>query len=295
MAESHPRERLLTALSQNGRASLEALARSTDLPTAVVRQCLRELADTGVQIRGIVHPSVFGQHALAHVLIDPTRSAAATIDVLMEMPEIPYITRVAGEFSIAAEVRVADRAALARMIETITAMPEVRRLHFDEYGDIVKDAMVRMHGTGKLSLSPTDRILLRELQRDGRAPYAALAREVDLTTAAARARVLRLIESGVIHIGIRTKSGDGMVQVGFGLFGTPSNRVVEALLPRASIEYLATSIGRSNVIGTIRASSLGAVSQELDAIQAVPGVSNVSSWTHLEIAKEHYETGDPTA
>lgn len=292
ISDSHPRELLLSVLAQDGRASVEALARSTGLSTGQIRQLLRELTSDGVEVRGIMHPSVFGQHALAHVLISPTLSVRATIDVLVAMPEIPYVTQVAGEFSIAAEIRVADRAALGRMIERITALPEVRQLYFDEYFDIVKDAIVRVRRRGEIMLDATDRVLLRELQLDGRAPFAALARRVNLSTASARARVLRLLDSGVINIGIRTRSQRGSLQIGFRLFGTPSDTVADALLTRGSVEYLATSMGRSNFIGTIRVPTLAVAAAELAAIQVIPGVSDLSSWVHLEIVKEHYEFKD---
>ena len=49
-------------------------------------------------------------------------------------------------------------------------------------------------------LDEVDRALIDALVADGRASYAALARRIGMSQAAIKARVLRLLDSGVIHI-----------------------------------------------------------------------------------------------
>ncbi len=51
-----------------------------------------------------------------------------------------------------------------------------------------------------VDLDDTDRALIDSLVADGRASYAALARRIGMSQAAVKARVIRLIDSGVIHI-----------------------------------------------------------------------------------------------
>ena len=51
-----------------------------------------------------------------------------------------------------------------------------------------------------VDLDSIDRALIDSLVADGRASYAALARHMSMSQAAVKARVIRLIDSGVIHI-----------------------------------------------------------------------------------------------
>ena len=54
--------------------------------------------------------------------------------------------------------------------------------------------------TAMVELDEIDRALIDSLVADGRASYAALARRIDMSQAAVKARVLRLLNSGAIHI-----------------------------------------------------------------------------------------------
>ncbi|WP_159500512.1 Lrp/AsnC family transcriptional regulator [Microbacterium sp. 18062] len=289
MSASRARDALLSALAEDGRASVEALGRATGLSGAHTRQLLAQLADENIEVRGIVHPSVFGQHAFAHLLLASHGSPAALADALGRRPEIPYVTRVAGELPVAAEVRVADRPALAELLDTIRRLPEVRRVEVDEYLDIVKDAMVALHPLADVAVDGIDRVLLRRLQADGRESYASLARAVGLTTAAARARVLRLIDSGVVQIGIRQQARQDSLQIGFRLTAKGIVETRTALSRRPAIEYLATTIGRSGFVGTIRVPSLEEAETELDAMHSLDGVTELASWAHLAVTKELYD------
>ncbi len=64
----------------------------------------------------------------------------------------------------------------------------------EHLGDLAYD-----HAT-MADLDGIDRALIDGLVADGRASYAALARRIDMSQAAVKARVIRLIDSGVIHI-----------------------------------------------------------------------------------------------
>ena len=64
----------------------------------------------------------------------------------------------------------------------------------ERYGNLAYD-----HAT-MADLDGIDRALIDGLVADGRASYAALARRIDMSQAAVKARVIRLLDSGVIHI-----------------------------------------------------------------------------------------------
>ena len=56
------------------------------------------------------------------------------------------------------------------------------------------------HDVAVVELDDIDRALIDSLVVDGRASYAALARRIGMSQAAVKARVLRLLDSGAIHI-----------------------------------------------------------------------------------------------
>jgi DNA-binding Lrp family transcriptional regulator len=290
MSASRARDALLAALIDDGRASVEALGRATGLSASRVRQVLGELDENHVSVRGIIHPSVFGQRALAHLQVMPAGSATAVLHQLAANPAIPYVTRVSGEFGVSAEVRVRDRTQLSTIIDGVRDLASVARVDVDEYLDVVKDAMVRLRPVEDAQLDAVDRILLARLQANGRESYASLARHVSLTTASARARVLRLLEAGVVRIGVRQRSRHDSLQVGFRVVSTRRDEVTEALLPRPAVEYLAASVGRSSFVGTLRVPTLEAAAAELDAIESIDGVTQTHSWMHLAVVKEQYDT-----
>ncbi|MGO8608680.1 Lrp/AsnC family transcriptional regulator, partial [Rhizobium johnstonii] len=129
-----------------------------------------------------------------------------------------------------------------------------------------------------MHLDAIDRVLLHELQLDGRSSYASLARAVELTTASARARVLRLIEAGVVQIGVRQQARHDSLQIGFRIVATADARLESALRARTAVEYLATSVGRSSFVGTLRVSALHEASAELDALTDIVGAGTLSTW-----------------
>lgn len=292
MTPSPARRALLAALIADGRASVEALARATGQTVSQTRTLLAALVEDHIEVRGIIHPSVFGQHAIAHLLVTVGGSTQSVIDALVDDSGVPYITRVAGEATIAAEIRVADRAALATSIQRIRGLAGVVSVDVDEYLDVVKDAMVTLHPLGDVHLDGIDRVLLHELQLDGRSSYASLARAVELTTASARARVLRLIESGVVQIGVRQQARHDSLQIGFRIVATGDENLEAALRARTAVEYLATSVGRSSYVGTVRVSTLHDAAAELDALTDLVGVGAISTWVHLSVVKERYDSLD---
>src|SRR5690606_5074624 len=144
---------------------------------------------------------------------------------------------------------------------------------------------------GEVSLDDIDWRLLHELQRDGRAPYTRLAHVIGLSQAATRARVVRLMRSGVIQVtGLADPLALGAAELGgFGLVVTGGLRkVAEAVAAQDGVRYLATGFGRYDIVGQAEATSRSGLVAVLDAIRSVPGVTVRESWHHLDVVKECY-------
>ncbi|MBM9469527.1 Lrp/AsnC family transcriptional regulator [Nakamurella leprariae] len=293
-------EALLGALAQDGRAGVEALARTTGLPRGTVRTRTQRLLAEVVDVLGIVHPAVFGltEYALVRVAatgpVGPVAAAVAALDA------VPFVSVTAGETALVAEVRTRTRAALAGTVARIAAAPGVLSAESSPYLEILKDASVAATPTGDdtvASGAPTepvdalDRRLLAELQRDGRLSYSSLAEGVGLSVGATRTRVLRLLDTGVLHIGVRPRPvAAGLVQAGVAMAAHgPVEPLIEQLRRVDSVTYLATALGRWPLIATVRAESLGGLADQLDRVRSLPGAGPSTTWTHLRLVKERYQ------
>jgi DNA-binding Lrp family transcriptional regulator len=137
----------------------------------------------------------------------------------------------------------------------------------------------------------TDLALLRALQEDGRASYVALAPLVGLSAAGVRRRVMRLLEERVVRIGAvaRPSGADRQGAMGLGLrLDGDHGPVIAALEKMPTVTFVARTLGRFDVLVTMRAGATARSVTAVDAVRALPGVNEVETWTHLAVVKESY-------
>ncbi|MFI5953642.1 Lrp/AsnC family transcriptional regulator [Cryptosporangium sp. NPDC051539] len=284
---------LLAELRQDGRATFEALAQAVGLSRPAVTARMRRLLESGlVTIVGVVHPSVFGLTAYAHVGLTVQGPALPVAELLRTFDEVPFLSAVAGRFSLIAELRCADQPALAATIRRVAALPGVRKVETGVYTEIRKDTHFPpgpYHEVGEID--EIDRGLLAHLRRDGRATFDSLAAGVGLSTSAARTRVLRLLDSGAVHVGARVsaRAWGAPLLTGFEVtVGGDPGPVVAVLEEVPQIQYLATAVGRADVICTAVTYEADETLRLLDDVRGMPGVLGLEAWTHLDVLKEKY-------
>jgi len=284
---------LLAHLQRDGRATYEALSRTLGLSRPSARARMLRLLESGVvRIVGVVHPSVFGLDAYAHVAVTVRGPVLAVAEQIAAMEDAVFVSVIAGEYSLVAELRSQTQATLAGDIRLICALPGVQRVDTAIYTEILKDTFFPPGLYQPTVLDEVDRRLLALLQRDGRTSFADLGEAVGLSTSAARTRVLRLQESGTVHVGARVHPGAlGMAQVlGVALsFDARADEALETIRRMTQVDYLATAIGRCDAVCTIMNHSAEGVFQLLETIRAVPGVRSVESYTHLRLVRESYD------
>lgn len=281
------KEAVSAALAVDGRMSVEALSRSLGPSSTMIRRAMTSLADDGISVRAVVHPSVLGLHTCAHLRLTVEGPLEHAVQALCAREEVPFVSHTAGGHTLSAEVRVADRLTLADVVSELAALPGVVATELDEYLDIVRDASLDLPRPIVLNpLDDIDRALVTELQADGRRSFAAMGEQVGLTTASTRSRVLRLIETGALSIGVRRRPGPGTIQVGYRLSAPTID--VDTLKQLPGVSYLATTLGSANFVGTLTCPSLRDASTSLAQLRALPGVRALHSWTHLDVLKEIY-------
>jgi DNA-binding Lrp family transcriptional regulator len=284
---------LVWLLRDDGRLSFESLAQAVGLSRTAVRARLERLMGGGsLRVVGIVHPSILGLTALGHVAIDHHGEALALAQEIAEFDEAPFVSVIAGRDGVIAELQCTDIDAFEAAVVRIRGIAAVRRVETSLYARVHKNAYAPVGQPRALELDDADLQIIGELQRDGRLPFAEMGKRVALSPSAARTRVLRLTDAGLIRIsGILNPTVLGMNEMcGFDLSlagGGEQALAVIAAMP--NISYLAAAIGRADAVGTLIAGHTSEIRASLDQIRALPGVLALRSWIHLDLVKERYE------
>jgi len=282
--------RILDELRLDGRIGRNELAATLGASRPTVSKRLNALLTTGrARVVGVVHPATIGLQALAHVSISvdqPVRRVAAGLAALAE---VPYVSLTSGRYPLLAEIRTLGPAQLAAALDRIRGIDGVRETNTLTYSDLLIDV-----GGPKASAATIDALdmrLLEVLQADGRASYATLAAAAGTSPGTARLRVKRLIEEGVVHIGMLSgvTQGDSEFAVGFGVRTRGHTAGLAPLLAEIpGLHFLAATIGRFDLVGTVHGAAPEEIVAALDTIRALRPVLEVDSWVHLVTVKERY-------
>lgn len=298
-------ERLVGALQRDGRSSYESLARLVGLSRSGAQARVRRLLDeAGLRVVGAIHPAVLGMRQLGHVIVETDGPAGPVAEAVAALEETSFVTTTAGRFALTAELRSADLDAFARGLARIQALPGTRSVQVMTYRQIWKDPYFPpgpLQSPGPLDelvLDGADRALLERLRVDGRASFADLAGVSGLSSGATRARVLRLLDAGAVHVGalVRLHPVGRTHTVGFAL---TVHGAIEPVATKVGeldeVDCFATGMGWCNGIGTIRAGSPAEAFDTLERLRAEPGVRTVEAWAHLRAVKEEHDLARPIA
>lgn len=298
-------EQLVRALQQDGRVSYEALARMVGLARSTTKARVRRLIDEGgLRLVGAIHPAALGLNQFGHVTVETNGPAQPVAGRVAELDETSFVTTTAGRFALTAELRARDLDTFAGGLARVQAVHGVRNVQVLTYLQLWKDPYFPpgpLPSSGppdELGFDAADHLLLEHLRVDGRASFAELAGISGLSPGATRARVLRLLDSGTIHIGALVRLGphSNARTVGFALtFSGETEPVARKVVELDEIDSFATGIGWCNGIGTIRAGSQDEVFATLERLRALPGVRTVESWSHLHAIKEEHDLARPLA
>jgi Lrp/AsnC family transcriptional regulator, regulator for asnA, asnC and gidA len=146
-----------------------------------------------------------------------------------------------------------------------------------------------------VALDSIDQALIGLLQDDGRRSYGELGKGVGLSEAAARQRVNRLRESGVIRIVAITdplQLGRGVVAtIGLRVSGD-TRRVAAQLAQVDEIEYVVITAGSFDLIVEVVCEAEDELLSVInDRIRAIDGVRETETFMHLRTEKNVFAWG----
>lgn len=144
------------------------------------------------------------------------------------------------------------------------------------------------------TLDALDRLIVRELEQDGRRPFREIARSLEVSEATVRARVRRMEQAGALsivafadpaHVGGRSRLALLLVSVEAGAH----DGVVERLVALAEVAYVSAIVGPADVCAQVLVEDDAALWRFVhDVVRAIPGVAAVQTIVEVEVHKLRY-------
>ncbi|WP_224273064.1 Lrp/AsnC family transcriptional regulator [Nocardioides lacusdianchii] len=147
---------------------------------------------------------------------------------------------------------------------------------------------------GNVRLDATAKRIIELLQEDGRISYAAIAKAVGLSEAAARARVQKLLDSDVMQVVAVTDP----TQVGFtrqAMIGVRTEgdpmKVGDRLAEVSEVDYVVTTAGSFDLLVEVVCEDDPHLLDVIRQVRELDGVVSSETFVYLKLNKQHYNWG----
>ncbi len=146
-----------------------------------------------------------------------------------------------------------------------------------------------------VQLDDVSKLIIEQLQSDGRRSYAEVGKAVGLSEAAVRQRVQKLTDSGVMQIVAVTDP----MQLGFyrqamiGIRVTgDTTAVASALADLPAVDYVVLTAGSFDILAEIVCEDDEQLISLLNSeIRGIPGVQSTETFVYLRLQKQLYNWG----
>ena len=136
-------------------------------------------------------------------------------------------------------------------------------------------------------MDATDQQLLSLLRKDARASIATLAQELGVSRGTGTNRIARLEDAGVIvgyTVRLRPDAEPNEIRawMSIAVEGNETRAVIASLLGEPGVASLHDTNGRWDLLAELRAANLSELSQVLERIRLVRGISSTETSIHLQ-------------
>ena len=136
-------------------------------------------------------------------------------------------------------------------------------------------------------MDATDRELLSLLRKDARTSVAILARKLGVSRGTVSNRITKLEDAGIIvgyTVRLRPDAQPNEIRawMGVAVEGNETRSVIASLLGEPGVSILHDTNGRWDLLAELRASNLSELSQVLERIRLIRGISSSETSIHLE-------------
>ena len=146
----------------------------------------------------------------------------------------------------------------------------------------------------RVILDDVSKRIIEQLQSDGRRSYAAIGKAVGLSEAAARQRVQRLVDAGVMQIvavtdpltlGFRRQTMIGIRCVG------DLERVADLLAGMTEIDYVVITAGSFDLLAEVVCEDDDQLLEIISRVRTIPSVTTTETFVYLKLRKQTYSWG----
>ena len=136
-------------------------------------------------------------------------------------------------------------------------------------------------------MDATDQQLLSLLRKDARASIATLAQKLGVSRGTVTNRIARLEDAGIIvgyTVRLRPDAEPNEIHawMSIAVEGNETRAVIASLLGEPGVASLHDTNGRWDLLAELRAANLSELSQVLERIRLVRGISNTETSIHLQ-------------
>lgn len=147
------------------------------------------------------------------------------------------------------------------------------------------------------TLDAIDKQILRELQLDGRASYAAMSQKVGLTPPAVRARVQRLRATGVLQIAAITDPIQlGYQESAFVMIRVEGDlqRVADEVGAIPNVVYMVKAMGGYDLVAEVVCFDRAEFNEVINVrLRSIDGVRSIDTFPYSEIHTHRFTWGVP--
>jgi Lrp/AsnC family transcriptional regulator, regulator for asnA, asnC and gidA len=152
----------------------------------------------------------------------------------------------------------------------------------------------RRPDSARVVLDDVSKMIIEQLQQDGRRSYAAIGKAVGLSEAAVRQRVQRLVDGGVMQIvavtdpmtlGFRRQTMIGIKCEG------DLERVADHLAHMEEIDYVVITSGSFDILVEVVCEDDDHLLEILSRVRGVPSVTSTETFVYLKLRKQTYSWG----
>ena len=136
-------------------------------------------------------------------------------------------------------------------------------------------------------MDATDQQLLSLLRKDARASIATLAQKLGVSRGTVTNRITRLEDAGIIvgyTVRLRPDAEPNEIHawMSIAVEGNETRAVIASLFGEPGVASLHDTNGRWDLLAELRAANLSELSQVLERIRLVRGISNTETSIHLQ-------------
>jgi Lrp/AsnC family transcriptional regulator for asnA, asnC and gidA len=295
------------ALQADGRVPFTAVAQRLGVSEANVRRTVKQLIARDVfAITAVADPRLMGLESMAWLMLTVRASRIeTTAAALAELPEIDYVAITSGAWQVMAEVACRSSDDLFDLLQRVRALPGVQSTETFPYFGVLRQQFqwtndgerpratpepgVRGIGSAPAELDTLDRVLINELQNDGRASFRDIAQRLGASERTISTRFTRLAEDGIVGVlavgNPHALGFHGLAWLGFSL---DEKAEVEPLVRRLAtipqLSYLVSVSGRYDLMGEVVCRDPDHLLATLDRrIGTIRGIKEVDVFYYLRL------------